>query len=224
MRTFLVGGSPAGHAPHALAPAAGDRVIAADHGAHHARLWGWPVHLLIGDLDSLSPADVAAAEAAAVPIRIAPRAKDETDLELALAEAVAQGAETLILCGVLGGRSDHWLANLLLLARPELRGKDVCIADGRETIRLLRGDAASSLTLSGTAGDLLSLLPIGGDAVGVSTAGLAYPLADETLFLGQARGVSNVFVGPAARVWLRQGLLMVIHRFTGGETCLEDFS
>lgn len=222
MRIFLVGGSPAGRAPHALAPVAGDRVIAADHGAHHARLWGWPVHLLIGDLDSLAPAEAAAVEAASVPILVAPAAKDETDLELALAQALAEGAETLILCAALGGRSDHWLANLLLLARPELRGKDVCLADGPETIRLLRSDSAPSLTLCGAAGDLLSLLPIGGDAVGVSTAGLAYPLADETLYLGQARGVSNVFIGPAAQVWLRQGLLLVIHRSTGGETCIEN--
>lgn len=228
MRIFLVGGSPEARPPRGLAPEAGDRVVVADRGAHHARRWGWPVHLLIGDLDSLPAAEIAAAEAAAVPISRAPRAKDETDLELALAGALAQGADALILCGVLGGRTDHGLANLLLLARPELRGRDVCIAQGPETIRLLcghgGGDAPTSLRLSGAPGDLLSLLPIGGHAVGVSTAGLRYPLADETLLFGRARGVSNEFVEPTVRVWLRHGLLLVIQYSCGGEPCIEDRS
>lgn len=226
MRTFLVGGSPEGRPPRGLAPAPGDRVITADRGVHHAYTWGWPVHLLIGDLDSLPPADLVAVSAAAVPTIVAPAAKDETDLELALAQAVAEGAQTLVLCAVLGGRTDHWLANLLLLARPELRGLDVCIADGPETIRLLRGhgpaDSPACVALSGAPGDLLSLLPVGGDAIGVSTAGLQYPLRDETLFLGQARGISNVFVGSTARVWLHDGLLMVIQHSCGGEPCIES--
>ena len=67
------------------------------------------------------------------------------------------------------------------------------------------------LTLAGAPGDLLTLLPLAGDAEGVSTAGLLYPLADETLFFAQARGVSNVFAAAAARIWLRRGLLLVIH-------------
>ena len=54
-------------------------------------------------------------------------------------------------------------------------------------------------------GDLLSLLPLGGDAIGVTTEGLQYPLHDETLFLGQARGVSNVFTGSRAAITLRRG-------------------
>ncbi|MCX6027955.1 MAG: hypothetical protein NT169_01475 [Chloroflexi bacterium] len=69
---------------------------------------------------------------------------------------------------------------------------------------------AAHLALTGTQGDLLSLLPIGGDAVGVTTAGLAYPLRDETLYFGQARGVSNVFEGAEAEVWLREGMMLVI--------------
>jgi thiamine pyrophosphokinase len=71
--------------------------------------------------------------------------------------------------------------------------------------------ATSYLELEGATDDLLSLLPVGGDAAGVSTRGLAYPLRDETLYLGHARGVSNVFESATAEVWLREGLLLVIH-------------
>jgi thiamine pyrophosphokinase len=57
----------------------------------------------------------------------------------------------------------------------------------------------------------LSLLPVGEDAAGVTTRGLAYPLRDETLYLGQCRGVSNVFESTTVQVWLRTGLLLAIH-------------
>jgi thiamine pyrophosphokinase len=199
-------------------------VIAADYGAHHARAWGWPIHLVVGDLDSLPAGEAAALKDAAVPVLIAPQAKDETDLELALALAFDLGPDEVVICAALGGRVDHLLANVLLLARPELDVVSAVIADGPATVRMMRGDRGGAegqgsrgahLELKGAAGDLLSLLPVGGDAVGVTTGGLVYPLRDETLYMGQARGVSNVFEGGAAHVWQRGGLLLVIHTQSG---------
>ncbi len=213
MRIFLIGGSPAVQQPARLTPAPGELVIAADHGAAHAWAWGWPLHLLVGDLDSLSADEAALVTAGGVPVITAPAAKDETDLELALAYALAQGPREIVICAALGGRSDHMLANVLLLARPELADLAVTLVDGRESIRLLRtgGSGPAHLELQGAPGDLLSLLPLGCDAVGVTTDGLHYPLHDETLFLGQARGVSNLFTSTRASITLRRGLLLVIH-------------
>jgi len=218
VRIFLIGGSPEAQLPARLAPAPGDQVIAADLGAAHARAWGWPLHLLVGDLDSLGAEGAALVAARGVPVITAPAAKDETDLELALAHALARGASEIIICAALGGRSDHLLANVLLLARPELADLAVTLADGRESIRLLRsgGSAPAHLELLGAKGDLLSLLPLGCDAVGVTTEGLQYPLYDEILFLGQARGVSNLFTSARANITLRRGLLLVIHTIANG--------
>ena len=235
MRIFVVAGSPAAQQPPGLAPGPGDLVIAADLGAQHAARWGWHVDLLVGDLDSL-PADAARSlEAAGVEVLRVQAAKDETDTELAIARALEMGAEQLVICGATGGRTDHLLANVFLLARPSLAGVDACLVDGGEMIRLLRedGDPAGfnakaqrrkgatqlldasggfgRLTVEGAAGDLLSLLPLGADAAGVSTGGLLYPLADETLHLGEARGISNVLTGSRAQVSLRRGRLLVIH-------------
>ncbi len=219
MTIYIVGGSPAARRPLGLNPGPGDRVIAADRGAAHARAWGWPVHLLVGDLDSLPLADAAALAAAGVPIQRVPAEKDDTDLELALAYALAEDVQPIVICAVLGGRTDHLLANVLLLARPDLAGRDIVLADGPETIRLLAAPgpdgAPAHVALSGAAGDLLTLLPLGADAEGVSTAGLHYPLADETLDEGRARGVSNVFAETHARVTLRRGRLFVIHTRAG---------
>ena len=126
--------------------------------------------------------------------------------------------DEIVICAALGGRSDHLLANVLLLARPDLADRRVTLVDGRESIRLLHGGGSppAHLVLPGAPGDLLSLLPLGGDALGVTTEGLQYPLHDETLFLGQARGVSNVFTVARAGITLHRGLLLVIHTFTDG--------
>ena len=216
MTVFVIGGSPEARPPAHLTPAPGDRVIAADRGATHARAWGWPVHLLIGDLDSLEAEDLAATVASGTPVLTVPSAKDETDLELALTHALAEGGQEIVICAALGGRTDHLLANVLLLTRPDLAGIAVTLAAGQECIRLLRGDggAPARLELVGAPGNLLSLLPVGGDAIGVTTEGLHYPLYDETLFLGQARGVSNVFTRSRAAIALRSGLLLIVHTLT----------
>ncbi len=215
MRVFVVAGSPAARRPWGLNPGPGDYVIAADLGAHHALAWSWPVDLLVGDLDSLPADDAAALNAAGTRTVRVPAAKDETDTELALAQAwrspQRSGRSEIIVCGATGGRTDHLLANVFLLARPELasrgraaggrRGNDPAAAGGR------RGGA---IGIEGAAGDLVSLLPLGQDALGVSTEGLLYPLHAETLHLGQARGVSNVLTGPRGKVSLQRGQLLVI--------------
>ncbi|MER3418849.1 MAG: thiamine diphosphokinase, partial [Chloroflexota bacterium] len=66
------------------------------------------------------------------------------------------------------------------------------------------------LDLPGRVGALVSFLPFSGDAVGITTEGLRYPLRDELLRLGPARGISNVRLTPTASVTLRAGRLLVI--------------
>jgi thiamine pyrophosphokinase len=212
MRVFVVAGSPEARRPD-FDPGPGDRVIAADSGARHALNWGWSIDLLVGDLDSLSPDEAGQIERAGTQTLRVPPAKDETDTELALQHALALAPERIILCGASGGRADHLLANVLLLARPGLASVDIRLMNGGETICLLQAHGHEAhLNIDGRTGDLLSLLPLGGDAIGVSTKGLLYPLDAETLDEGHARGVSNILTGPRARVGLQQGRLLVIHK------------
>jgi thiamine pyrophosphokinase len=71
--------------------------------------------------------------------------------------------------------------------------------------------ARSEATLAGQPGDVVSLIPWGGDVMGIITEGLMYPLWDEPLLAGPARGISNMMIGQVARVTLRSGALLVIH-------------
>ena len=209
MRAIVVAGSPEVKRPPRLRPEPGDLIIGADLGAAHCLRWGWRPDLVIGDLDSLPGAAQAMLIAQGSPFIVLPTRKDETDLELALNHTLQAGATTIIIVGVLGGRIDHTLANLLLLTRPDLAARDVCMVDGNQTVRVLRPGHA--LTLAGRVGDTLSLIPIGGDARGVSASPLEWPLAAATLPLGVARGVSNVLTAATTDLSIEHGILFVVH-------------
>lgn len=74
------------------------------------------------------------------------------------------------------------------------------------------------MALGGAVGDLVSLLPVGGDAAGVSTNGLRWPLDRETLAIGRSRGLSNVVDAAPASVSLESGVLLVIETAIQGVT------
>jgi thiamine pyrophosphokinase len=193
----------------------GALVVAADGGARHAAELGLPVDRWVGDGDSLGEDGIAALVAAGVPVDRARPDKDESDTELAVITACRLGATSLALVGALGGaRVDHALANLALLSLPALAGLDARLVGADARIRLLRAgselDAPVAVELDGRAGDGVSLLPVGGDADGVTTAGLRYPLHDETLREGRSRGLSNERIAARASVTLRAGRLLVI--------------
>jgi thiamine pyrophosphokinase len=200
-------------APYADRLRAADLVVAADGGALPLVRLGLPPHLVVGDLDSLDTASEADLCALGVELRRYPRAKDETDLELALLLAAERGAATIDVLGALGGRWDHTLANVAMLDMPELRGRQVRLLDGRQTLFAVR-DAAP---LEGRRGDTVSLLPLTPEAHGVTTRGLLYPLQDATLRYERARGVSNVLLDAPGHVALREGLLLVVQHDDGGE-------
>jgi len=187
-----------------------DRVVAIDGGTAWLASVGRRPDLVVGDLDSADPALIAALEADGVPIERHAVAKDASDTELAVAGVLAAGADEVVILGALAGpRLDHQLANLMLLADPELSVvNDLRIVRGGTLVRALH--AGASLALEGMAGDLVTLLPIGGNAVGVRTTGLRYPLDGETLSIGRSRGLSNVVVQPPASVSLKGGSLLVV--------------
>lgn len=186
--------------------AGADLIIAADGGANALADASIRPSLVIGDLDSLSAAQLASLTADGVELRRFPREKDETDLELALLHAAALGATRIDILGALGGRWDHTFANITMLAMPELQGRQVRLIDERQRLFLVRDQA----TLEGQRGDTLSLLPLTPTVCGVTTRGLFYALEDATLHFERARGVSNILIDPPGFISLREGLLLVV--------------
>lgn len=196
-------------------------VVAADGGAARAESLAILPDLLVGDLDSLSPERVKALRGRGVEVRVAPVEKDESDSELALLATLERGATDVTILGAFGGpRLDHALANVGLLALPGLGERRVRLLDARWRVGCLvaPGSDGGPVTapFAGRVGDLVSLLPQGTDAEGVTTEGLRYPLRDEPLRAGPARGLSNVRTAPSAHVSLRRGVLLVVETTVAG--------
>ena len=183
-----------------------DYIIAVNGGTHHALSIGVVPRVIIGDLDSLDLQEETMIRAASARILRFPSRKDETDLELALRHAVEQQADSILLLAALGGRLDQTLGNLMLLTLPCLQGIDAQIQDGAQTAFVIRDRAA----IHGCPGDTVSILPIGGDAVGVSNEGLEWPLRRETLPCGTTRGISNVLTASEGAISVERGMLLCV--------------
>lgn len=183
-------------------PQPGDLVIAADGGYASLRRAGLSADLLVGDMDSLRDQLQGIAR-----LRF-PAKKDETDLALALRLARGRGYTRFALYGALGGRLDHSLANLHLLAGLVTEGQQALIIDPKVVVHAVHN---SSLRLPPVKqGRLISVFAWGGPADGVSLRGLAYPLHQVSLDAFSALGVSNQALGLPIRVSVKRGTVLVM--------------
>ena len=185
---------------------ASDYLVAVDGGLRHLTALNRTPHLLIGDLDSVDEQLLPDLEAQGVQIMRFPPAKDQTDLELAIYQVLAQGFRQLLVVAALGGRLDQTLGNLALLTSPDLEAIDVQLDDGSERIFIIR----SRLDFPCEPGETVSLVPWGSTVSGITTTGLQYPLEDETLYPHQTRGISNITNTDRVVIHVGSGLLLCL--------------
>jgi thiamine pyrophosphokinase len=112
----------------------------------------------------------------------------------------------VVVVGGSGGRIDHFLANAALLTASVYSELKLTWLPGDAAIHVVR----DRLELLGSPGDVVSLLPYGGPARGVSTDGLRWPLTDATLAPGTSLGVSNQMIDTTATVELDDGVLLTV--------------
>lgn len=132
--------------------------------------------------------------------------QENTDLEKAIDYAVEEGYTAATILGATGKREDQTLANLYLLVKYAPRIQ-LQILTNYSVV-----DAVTdSVTLRVEPGQIISLLPVG-HADGVTTAGLQYPLQNESLEIG-SRGISNQAVESEITVSLQSGALLLFRNF-----------
>lgn len=178
-------------------------LIAADSGLDHALTLGFDVDMAVGDFDSAGEHALAITDATVE--RHSPN-KDATDLELALEAAMRHDPLRVIILGGQGGRVDHLMATLSLVASEKWAGVELEWVGRDARIRVIQ----AGVTLHGAAGSIITLLAMNGPVRGVTTTGLEWNLDDETLPAGSTRGVSNRFTGPVASIRIRAGTLVSI--------------
>jgi thiamine pyrophosphokinase len=183
-----------------------DLVIAADGGANNCIKLNITPDILLGDLDSIKPEILTKYTNAGIAIHRHPTRKDATDLELALDLATTKGARTIWLVGALGGRWDMSLANIMLAARDKYREQKIFLLGPNCCMQILH--PGKTHTISSMPGQQVSVLPLKGDARGVTLSGFEYPLTDHTIPFGSSLGVSNVIKDKTATVQHTEGVLL----------------
>lgn len=197
---------PAGTAKRRALMQVADLVVAADGGLVHCVEHGvWP-DVVVGDFDSAPAGLVAQAETHGARIVAHPSDKDRTDLELAVDESIQAGATSLTVVAVLGGRLDHELASIAMLANPSRSAVNIVVDDGVQRAHIIH--ATVDLTLD--VGTTMSLLPLGGPADGVTAIGFRWPLHAATLSFGSTLGISNETVAPVQRVTVVSGVVLAV--------------
>lgn len=184
-----------------------DKVVCADGAAKALLKLGRPPSVIVGDMDSLDTETQRWADAVDVELERHPARKDFTDGELALARALAFEPDRLVLFGLHGGRTGHFLSNLKLLRRAHDAGIDAVGVGHGETLRFL--GPGEEMGLSAAKGHGLCLVPVDGDAV-VSTRGTAYDGDRLRLDSLSARGISNTVKDPAGKVTVHEGTVLAI--------------
>jgi thiamine pyrophosphokinase len=186
-----------------------DRIYCADGGTVHALYLGITPDVIVGDLDSVPAHIIPQLEGNGVIVHRYPQAKDQTDLELTLEYALAENPDEIMLVSAMGGRIDQMLANVFLLSREAYRHTRMTLVHENQLAVLVRGGQTETIT--GQAGDTVSLVPLSPEVDGVTFTGVAWPLHQATLTFGSSWSISNQMTGNEATVTIAAGMALFIH-------------
>ena len=186
-----------------------DCMIAADSGMNFLHRNGLVPDIIAGDFDSVQSSSLQYFQGLnnVQVIKLNPM-KDDTDTEFVIREAIRRGATEIIVLGATGTRLDHVLANVNLLGIGLEENVSIELVDAHNRIRMI--DDLLEIKKSNQFGSFVSILPVKGDAKGVSLEGMKYPLQDADIVCFSSLGISNEIVDDTARIIVREGVLLVI--------------
>jgi thiamine pyrophosphokinase len=197
--------------------------VGVDSGLKPLLASGLPPTLAIGDMDGEGAAD-ALRDASELPALVLARAKERSDLAIALDFCARQGARMIYAVGFQGGRADHDFAVHLDFSEISRRVPYVVSIGEKgavfylssrfgplrlarssvETLRLAGVPKSRRLSRRTRATGLASVFPIGTPARGVRLRGLRFPPLDGILSLS-SQGLSNEIRAREIEIGLRQG-------------------
>ncbi len=199
-----------------------DCIITADKGLKFADAHGIMPDYIVGDFDSLIPAEVTSSQThnaallqkyrdmGTVPIDTFQPEKDMTDTDIALEKAIAVGATEVWFFGATGTRLDHTLSNIYDLYKLYQRGITGVIVDAHNKITMPVSHEIR-IAREKQYGGFVSLFPFRGDVKNLTLRGMKYPLTGHQLTLGDGGlTVSNEIVEDEGVVTWEDGILILM--------------
>jgi len=177
-----------------------DCIICADAGYLISSQLNLEPDILIGDYDSMPQPENK--EVIKLPIE-----KDMTDSEAAIDLAVSKGFTDITVLGGLGGRFDHSMGNVGMLAKYCGKLDRLSFVDGQNYMFMV---GPCSLTLRKNNYRFLGIIAYDGPAKGVTLKGVKFPLYKHLLTADTTLGVSNEIVDDTAEISFEEGKLLII--------------
>nr|WP_304954799.1 thiamine diphosphokinase [uncultured Acetatifactor sp.] len=182
-------------------PTANDYVIAVDGGLRYLEEARITPNLIIGDFDTLGYCPTHSNV-----VRLNPQ-KDETDTLAALKEGILEGFSQFHLCCGTGGRIEHTIANIQLLAFLSQNGRQGFLHDGENVLTTITD---CQLTLPRRDQGFLSVFSHSDECQGVNLHGLKYELNNAFLRSTFPLGISNEFKGMESSISVKKGTLLLV--------------
>lgn len=135
--------------------------------------------------------------------------KDDTDLAIAVEEAVKRGYLELYIYGATGGRLDHFMGALQILEKPEYQRLNVkiVIVDNQNEIQYLT--AGHYQVEENVNFEYISFIPVS-YPVSISLIDFKYPLEHQNLELGSTLTISNELASQLGVIELHKGTVLMI--------------
>lgn len=171
--------------------------------------------LLVGDFDTFGKEQILKYQRkTGASMDIHKAEKDETDTELALRDALLMGCTEADVLGATGGRLDHEISNIHLMAQGKKRGLKVNIFDRKNKISLLDSEfeKRTEFFKDSLYGTYVSFLPLTETVRGITLTGFKYPLFEKDISIleNPSLCVSNEVVEERAEITFRQGILICV--------------
>ena len=180
-------------------------LLAADGGANHLARIGLRPTVVVGDLDSVSPNTRAWLGEECMVDR---PDQDRTDLDKALEYGFEElGITNLTVLAALGGRTDHDLGNLGLLARLAMSNR-LTYEAADQTVLAVAGEAS----LAANPGETWSFWTFD-PTVRVTVEGVRWPLDNVSIDAGNRPSISNEAVENYVEISATGGSVIVMRRF-----------
>lgn len=177
-------------------------IICADSGYDNAIKAGYSPDIVIGDFDSVISEINTDTEVIKLPVH-----KDATDTQVCVDYLIEHGYKKAYMLCAAGGRIDHTMANIALLAYGIRRGIEITMIDND----FYMFPITEKKEILGNPGEMFSVFPYGGNCTGVTECGFEYPLAGAELFADVPLGISNVITEEKAYIDVKDGILIAVH-------------
>lgn len=180
----------------------GRYIICADKGWKYAEKYNFKPDMIIGDFDSSEKPDFESTV-------ILPAEKDITDSEAALDYAVSKGFQRIVIIGGLGGRLDHTMGNISLLAKYcDTPGVEVFIKD-YQNLAFMKS-AGTFRIANDEEYKYIGLISYGGNINSLTLKGFKYEIENRTLTDDTTLGVSNELVSDYGEITVKAGRLLIV--------------